>query len=83
MRALIQRVLESKVEVDDKTVGSINLGLMVLLGIESTDSEEDVVWLVNKIVQLRIFDDVQGIMNLSLLDLKGEILVISLCMNYF
>ena len=77
MRALIQRVLESKVEVDDKTVGSINLGLMVLLGIESTDSEEDVVWLVNKIVQLRIFDDVQGIMNLSLLDLKGEILVIS------
>ena len=77
MRALIQRVNNSQVEVEGKIVGSINKGLLILLGIESLDTEEDIDWLINKIVQLRIFNDSEGIMNLSVLDIKGEILVIS------
>jgi D-tyrosyl-tRNA(Tyr) deacylase len=77
MRVVIQRVLEASVEVDEKVVGSINNGLLVLLGIEDADTEEDIHWLSNKIVGLRIFDDAEGVMNLSVKDIEGDILLIS------
>ncbi len=77
MKAVIQRVLESKVEVDGKVVGQIGQGLNILVGVEKGDTEEDVKKLVNKIVNLRIFEDYNGKMNLSLLDINGEALVIS------
>ena len=77
MKAVIQRVLESKVEVDGKVVGQIGQGLNILVGVEKGDTEEDVKKLVNKIVNLRIFEDDNGKMNLSLLDINGEALVIS------
>jgi D-tyrosyl-tRNA(Tyr) deacylase len=77
MRVVIQRVLEASVEVDEKVVGSINNGLLVLLGIEDADTEEDIHWLSNKIVGLRLFDDAEGVMNLSVKDIEGDILLIS------
>ncbi|WP_125152683.1 D-aminoacyl-tRNA deacylase [Clostridium rectalis] len=77
MRAVVQRVKSSKVEVDGKTVGSINSGLNVLLGISKEDSEKDVDYLKDKILNLRIFEDDQGKMNRSLLDVGGELIVIS------
>ena len=77
MRVVIQRVLEASVEVDEKVVGSINNGLLVLLGIEDADTEEDINWLSNKIVGLRLFDDAEGVMNLSVKDIGGDILLIS------
>jgi D-tyrosyl-tRNA(Tyr) deacylase len=77
MRVVIQRVLEASVEVDEKVVGSINNGLLVLLGIEDADTEEDIHWLSNKIVGLRLFDDAEGVMNLSVKDIGGDILLIS------
>lgn len=77
MRVVIQRVRNAKVEVDNQVVGSINQGLVVLLGIEMADTLEDVIWMVKKTTQLRIFSDENGIMNRSLLDIKGEILLIS------
>ena len=77
MRVVIQRVRNAKVEVDNQVVGSINQGLVVLLGIEMADTLEDVIWMVKKTTQLRIFSDVNGIMNRSLLDIEGEILLIS------
>ncbi|MDW7660391.1 MAG: D-aminoacyl-tRNA deacylase [Bacillota bacterium] len=77
MRAVIQRVNRSSVIVDGKVVGEIGKGLNVLLGIEDGDSEKDVVYMVEKIVNLRIFEDDQEKMNLSLLDVKGEMLCIS------
>ena len=77
MKAVIQRVLESKVEVDGKVVGQIGQGLNILVGVEKGDTEEDIKKLVNKIVNLRIFEDDNGKMNLSLLDINGEALVIS------
>lgn len=77
MRVVIQRVTQASVKVNDAVVGSINNGLMVLLGIEDADTKEDIEWLSNKIVNLRIFNDEQGLMNKSLLDVQGDILLIS------
>ena len=77
MRALIQRVSKAKVEVDNKTVGKINNGLLILLGISPNDSEEIAQKLALKISKLRIFNDEQGKMNLSVKDIGGSALVIS------
>lgn len=77
MRAVIQRVSNASVEVEKETVGSIGSGLLILLGIENDDSEEDIQWLVNKIINLRIFNDPHGIMNVSLKNSGGELLIIS------
>lgn len=77
MRAVVQRVRSSSVKISNKDISSINRGLNVLLGISKEDSEADVSYLVDKIINLRIFEDENGKMNLSLLDVKGEILVIS------
>jgi D-tyrosyl-tRNA(Tyr) deacylase len=77
MRVVIQRVKEASVKVNNNVIGEINSGLLVLTGIEDEDAEEDANWLVNKICQLRIFDDTEGVMNLSLEDTGGNILAIS------
>ena len=77
MRAIIQRVSSASVTIDDKIHSSIGKGLLVLLGIEDADNEEDIQWLSGKIVNLRIFDDVEGVMNESILDQQGEILLVS------
>ena len=77
MRALIQRVSYASVKVDNKIAGEIKSGLLVLVGIEDTDNETDIDWLSNKIVNLRIFNDANGVMNLSVKDINGEILLIS------
>ena len=77
MRLVVQRSLESSVLVDSKKVGKINKGLVVLVGFKTDDSIEDIDYLVNKLINLRIFDDETGIMNKSLLDVKGEVLSIS------
>ena len=77
MRVVIQRVSEAAVRVDGEVVGEIGQGLMVLLGIETTDTEKDVDWLLNKTLNLRIFNDDKGVMNTSLLDVQGGLLVIS------
>ncbi|MDG1090846.1 MAG: D-aminoacyl-tRNA deacylase [Flavobacteriaceae bacterium] len=77
MRVVIQRVKKAEVDVEGKTVGSIDQGLVVLLGIEMADSLEDVIWIVKKITQLRIFSDSEGILNRSLLDVAGGLLLIS------
>jgi D-tyrosyl-tRNA(Tyr) deacylase len=78
MRVLIQRVQTAKVELDDNTLsGQINKGLLILLGIETEDGQEDIEYLVHKILQLRVFDDEKGVMNLCISDIKGEILIVS------
>ncbi|MBZ4650701.1 D-aminoacyl-tRNA deacylase [Thermosipho sp. (in: thermotogales)] len=77
MRAVIQRVKNAKVEVEGKTVGKIENGLLVLLGVGKDDNKEDIKYLAEKIINLRIFDDENGKMNLSLLDIKGELLIVS------
>lgn len=77
MIAVIQRVSESSVKIDGKIKAQIGLGLMVLLGIEDADGQEDIEWLSKKIVNLRIFPDENEVMNRSLLDLNGDILLIS------
>ena len=77
MRAIIQRVSSASVTIDDKIHSSIGKGLLVLLGIEDADNEEDIQWLSGKIVNLRIFDDADGVMNESILDQQGEILLVS------
>ena len=77
MRVVIQRVLEASVVVDEKVVGAIGNGLLVLLGIEDADTSEDITWLSNKITGLRLFDDSDGVMNLSVKDIEGDILLIS------
>ncbi|BEP29117.1 D-aminoacyl-tRNA deacylase [Helicovermis profundi] len=77
MRAVVQRVKKSSVNVDGKTIGSIGKGLNVLVGVEDGDSLEDVKYLAEKIINLRIFEDENEKMNLSLLDVKGEMLAIS------
>src|SRR5690349_24224520 len=77
MRVVIQRVSMASVTVDGKITGQIDKGLLVFLGIEDADSEEDIEWLSNKIVNLRIFNDEQGVMNRSVLEEKGGILLIS------
>lgn len=77
MRVVVQRVNSSKVTVEGKVVGSINKGLNLLIGISKEDTEEDLLYLKDKILNLRIFEDENDKMNLSLLDIKGEILAIS------
>ena len=77
MRVVIQRVLEASVVVDEKVVGSIKNGLLVLLGIEDADTQDDINWLSNKIVGLRLFDDSEGVMNVSVKDIGGDILLVS------
>jgi D-tyrosyl-tRNA(Tyr) deacylase len=77
MRAVIQRVNSAAVRIDQQVSGSINKGLLVLLGIEDADTEEDIAWLCGKIVNLRIFNDDKGIMNLSLKEITGNILLVS------
>lgn len=77
MRVVIQRVTQASVKVSDKITGSIKNGLLVLLGIEDADTMEDVQWLSNKIVNLRIFNDAAGVMNVSIKDVDGDILLIS------
>jgi D-tyrosyl-tRNA(Tyr) deacylase len=77
MRAVIQRVSEASVTIEGSVYSSIGPGLLVLLGIETLDSKEDIEWLSTKIVQLRIFNDDDGHMNRSLQELEGEILLVS------
>ncbi len=77
MRVVIQRVTRASVEVENQIIGEIGNGIMILVGIENADTQEDISWLCKKICGLRIFDDEEGIMNKSLLDVDGEILTIS------
>ena len=77
MKAVIQRVTKASVTIDHKMVSSIKNGLLILLGITNDDSIEDIKWLSNKIINLRIFNDKDGIMNESILDNHGEIIVVS------
>ena len=77
MRVVIQRVSEASVEIGGKTKGEIGQGLLILLGIEKTDNEEDIEWLCAKICRLRIFNDENEIMNLSVKEVDGDILLIS------
>jgi D-aminoacyl-tRNA deacylase len=77
MRAVIQRVSEASVTVDEKIVGAIGAGLLVLVGVEDADTAEDAEWLAAKIVGMRIFGDEAGLMNRSVLDIDGGILAIS------
>lgn len=77
MRAVIQRVSRASVTVEGKIVSSIDQGLLVLMGIEDADTVEDIVWLSGKIVNLRIFNDANGVMNESVLDKKGDIILVS------
>ncbi|MDQ3109063.1 MAG: D-aminoacyl-tRNA deacylase [Bacteroidota bacterium] len=77
MRVLIQRVTKSSVTIDGKVKSSIGVGLLVLVGIEDADANEDIEWLSQKIINLRIFPDAEGVGNLSVKDIAGEILIIS------
>jgi D-tyrosyl-tRNA(Tyr) deacylase len=77
MRAVIQRVSSASVEVDGSIVGAIGKGMMVLVGVEDADSLEDIQWLSSKLIQLRIFNDEAGVMNVSLKGIEGELLLVS------
>ena len=77
MRSVVQRVSQASVTVDGEVVGQIGAGLMVLLGVGHDDSEKQVQWMADKLIGLRIFDDADGKMNLSLSDVGGEMLVVS------
>ena len=77
MKVVIQRVSRANVKVDEKISGEIGIGLLVLLGIEDADTPEDIQWLSNKIVNLRIFNDENGVMNRSVIEEEGNILLIS------
>ncbi len=77
MKVVIQRVNEASVSIDGQIAGSIQKGLLVLLGIETADTMEDLDWLSNKIVQMRIFDDAEAVMNLSVKEVGGNILLVS------
>lgn len=77
MRAVVQRVSEASVHVGGAVKSEIKNGLLILVGIEDADTPEDIAWLSKKIVQLRIFDDENGVMNLSVQDVKGELMAIS------
>jgi len=77
MRVVIQRVSQASVEVENQVIGEIGKGLMILVGIENADGQEDIDWLCKKICNLRIFDDEEGVMNKSLIEVGGEILAIS------
>ena len=77
MRVVVQRVSKASVTVSEKIMGQIRTGLLILVGIEDLDSQEDIVWLSNKICNLRIFNDENGVMNKSIVDIDGSILLIS------
>jgi D-tyrosyl-tRNA(Tyr) deacylase len=77
MRIVIQKVSEASVTVENKTVATIGKGLLVLLGIEDADTDDDIGWLVKKMLQLRIFDDENGVMNFSVQDVGGDVLIVS------
>ena len=77
MRIVIQRVSEASVSIKGTMKSAIQQGFLILLGIGEDDSEDDIEWLVKKVVNLRVFDDEQGVMNKSILDVNGEILVVS------
>lgn len=77
MKVVVQRVKEAKVAVENQVTGSIQEGLLVLFGVHQNDKPEDTKWMVNKIINLRIFQDEQEKMNLSVKDIKGKILVVS------
>lgn len=77
MKAVIQRVSQSSVTIEGKIVASIQQGMLVLLGVEDSDAKEDIDWLSSKIVNLRIFEDQNAVMNLSIKDIDGEMIVVS------
>jgi len=77
MRAVIQRVTEASVTIEGRVKSSIGSGLLVLVAVEDADTAEDIEWLSGKIARLRVFDDAQGVMNLSVMEAAGEILVVS------
>ena len=77
MRAVIQRVLQASVTIEKETKSAIGQGYVVLLGCENADTEEDIQWLAKKIALLRVFDDENGVMNKSILDVGGDIIVVS------
>ena len=77
MRAVIQRVKEAKVLIANKEKGAVGMGLLILLGIENEDTEEDIQWLSGKISRLRVFNDENGVMNLGINDINGETLLVS------
>jgi D-tyrosyl-tRNA(Tyr) deacylase len=77
VKVVIQRVLSSSVEIDEKIVSQIQKGLLILVGIEDSDNQEDIIWLTSKIINLRIFADENDVMNLSVKDINGEIIVVS------
>lgn len=77
MRTVIQRVSHASVTIDGNVKSAIGNGLLLLLGVEEQDTSEDVAWLVRKVAALRIFDDENGVMNLSVTDVQGEVLVVS------
>ena len=77
MRVVIQRVSRASVTVEGKIVGSINQGLLVLVGVEDVDTKDDIDWLSKKIVNMRIFNDEDGLMNKSVVDMGGEVLIVS------
>ena len=77
MRAVVQRVKQSSVTVDDRVTGQIGQGLMVLIGVEEGDTEKDAEYIAKKVSALRVFDDAEGVMNLSVQDIGGEILAVS------
>ena len=77
MRVVLQRVASASVSVEDKIVGAVQKGILVLVGIEDADTQEDIDWLVTKITQLRIFGDDNGVMNLSVEEVNGDVLVVS------
>lgn len=77
MRIVIQRVAEASVTVEGSITGTIRAGLLVLLGIEDADTEEDITWLSNKIINLRIFNDENGVMNRGIKEINGDILLVS------
>lgn len=77
MRIIIQRVRNASVTIDEQLHSSIGQGMMILVGIEDADNEEDIAFLVKKVAAMRIFDDENGVMNLSVMDIGGEVLVVS------
>lgn len=77
MRSVVQRVSSARVDVDGARVSAISRGLLVLLGVRKGDTAVDLEWMADKVLNLRIFDDARGVMNLSVLDIAGEILVVS------
>ena len=77
MRAVVQRVSQAQVTVDNHICGAIRRGLLILLGVHRDDTDKDLLWMVDKIQHLRIFEDEQGLMNRSLIDIHGQLLVVS------